>query len=96
MERKPTNPQIPAIHLNGTSRESLIEPLSDAACALGEAIEKTAQTYPNARDYYVLPTGALNRAEAQHASRMERLRDVYAELKELAEGIYDAPGPRRK
>jgi hypothetical protein len=96
MERKPTNPQIPAIHLNGTSRESLLDDLEVAAGLLYQSINALAHCYPNARDYYVLPTGALNRAEAQHASRMERLRDVYAELKELAEGIYDAPGPRRK
>jgi len=90
-----TTLQLPAIHLNGTSRESLIEALSDAASALREAIEKTAQTYPNARDYYVLPGEALRLAEHQHAFRMERLRDVYKELQGLAEGIDTAPGPRR-
>jgi hypothetical protein len=88
--------QLPTLHLNGTSQDSLLEDLSAAGQAVREAMERLAVCYPNGRDYYVQEAGSLARAEAQHAYRMERLRDVLAELNDLAEGVASTPNPRSR
>lgn len=81
--------EIPRVHLNGTSKEQLLEAIEEAYAKINDALQALAQTAPNGRDYYVKPNSgqALNRATDEHITRMEKLRDVQRQLQELAEGI---------
>lgn len=77
---------LPIVHLNGTSRERLIEQLCDAGGAVIAAIEALAQTAPNGRDYYPVP-GLLARAEEQHRRRIAGLVALHDELATEAEAL---------
>ncbi len=78
---------IPTIHLNGTSRDALLEAYCDAIQALHAAGRKLAATYPNGRDYYPQKAGALGIAINQHEARMNKLREIIRELNTIAESI---------
>lgn len=82
-----TSLAVPTIHLNGTSKESLVTGLCDAAHAIQIAITALGQAAPNGRDYYPQDMRALQKAQDQHNARVLRLRSVYAELMEIAEAI---------
>ena len=78
---------IPTIHLNGTSKESLVESLCEAIHAIHEAGRALAQTCPNGRDYYPQGNTAIQWALDQHEARMNKLREVATELEQIAEKI---------
>ncbi len=79
--------QIPTIHLNGTSRERLLEALSDANNALLAAEEAVARTAPNARDYHPQGPEAFRAAAQEHFARMQKIEEVRRELAIIAEAI---------
>ena len=81
---------VPAIHMNGTSGEALLEQNTGAAEAARELLRALVVAAPNGRDYYTQGHGALLLAEAEHVSRVARVESVLAELGELAEAIADA------
>ena len=81
---------IPSIHLNGTSRDELVEQLIKAARSLRLAIEALGEATPNGRDYYVQGPSALHQARGEHRVRLGKLQDVYDELETLAEAIHSA------
>ena len=76
-----TRPDVitPIIHLNDDRRETLLEQLKRACLAVGDAMEALRQCAPNGRNYYPEP-GRMQRAEAQHQTRMEHLLAVYTSL----------------
>lgn len=78
---------IPTIHLNGTSREALLEGYCEAVHALHEAGRKLAAAAPNGRDYYPQAAGAINVAMDQHEARMTKLREIITELETIAEAL---------
>jgi hypothetical protein len=78
---------VPTVHLNGTSKDTLLHQLHCAKRNLKEAIEKLGNTEPHGRDYYMHGREAFHSAQAQHVSRLERLTSVYDELSELEEKI---------
>lgn len=78
---------IPTVHLNGTSRDGLLEPICKATDAIHDAIAAVAETAPNARDYYVQGPDAFQVARKQHECRMHKLADVIRELREIGEAI---------
>jgi hypothetical protein len=78
---------VPTIHLNGTSKEVLLEDYCNAIHALHEAGSALAKAYPNARDYYPQGNGAINAAMDQHDDRMNRLRGIIKELEVIAEAV---------
>lgn len=78
---------VPTIHLNGTSKERLIEALCEASGKLNEAYAALKETAPNGRDYYVQGNTALINAIAEHSSRLRRIDDVRKELNQLAIAI---------
>jgi hypothetical protein len=82
--------QIPTIHLNGTSKDSLVEGLCNASAALDAAYQELKKTAPNGRDYYPQGAKAMEAAEREHMSRLRRLDEVKKEVDELAEAIYQA------
>ena len=76
---------LPVVHLNGTSRDALLEGYIDSCNALQHAIEVVQKNGPNARDYYVSRVFAF--AQAHHESRLERLASVLAELRQIGEHV---------
>ena len=77
----------PTIHLNGTSRQELLEGYLSAIAALNRAIDEVSLTAPNGRDYYVQDGEAWRRASAEHQHRMQRLNAVREEIMEIAAAI---------
>ena len=87
----------PTVHLNGTSRESLQEQLSQAGGAIQLALKALNEAAPHARDYYPQGDGevyteSFRTAVAQHEDRYARLQSVLDELTELYGAVSDVPG----
>jgi len=78
---------IPTVHLNGTSRSELLRQFRDAYAALITATDKLAQASPNARDYYPQGDDAYGKARDEHIARMRKLKEVTADLEEIAAAI---------
>lgn len=78
--------QVPTIHLNGTSRESLLQEYEAAFHAVHAAYEKVQALTVHGRDYYVQGTTAFPLAQAEHQHRLEQLSTIMHELK----GVYFA------
>lgn len=73
----------PCIHLNGTSKQELLDQFHKALHALEVARAALMAACPNARDYYPLGGSAWHQAVADHRSRVQRLDSVYAELEAI-------------
>jgi hypothetical protein len=78
---------FPTVHLNGTSKEALIDDLTRAYTALTSALTALALAEPNGRDYYPQGPDALKTAQAEHKFRLQRVEDVRKEILEIAEHI---------
>lgn len=77
----------PIIHLNGTSKERLLEALNNAWVALSvTAYDAMKETAPNGRDYYLKP-GTMEQAIAQHNRRLKVIDDLAEELSQQMELI---------
>jgi hypothetical protein len=80
--------RIPTVHINGTSKESLMDQLRNAHTAISDAMDVLAKAAPHARDYYVQQDEtATNEATAQHRARLVKLQEVQAELYKMWEGV---------
>ena len=80
---------LPTVHLNGTSRDTLLEGYIAALDALRLAREALQAAAPNARDYYMQPNSFALAVE-EHAirwTRLARLRETLDELNTLAEHV---------
>lgn len=78
---------IPTVHLNGDSKQSLIDPLCDASMAINSAYDALKQTAPNGRNFYTQGPGALGKATDEHMDRLRRLDAIKTEIDELALAI---------
>jgi predicted phage tail protein len=78
--------QKPALHINGTPREHLLESYTDAVNALTDAIAALSRSCPHMRDY-MAPGTYHTDAVAEHRHRMQQLQGVLAELRELQEHV---------
>lgn len=81
--------QLPLIHMNGTSRESLDDAIETAHRAITDAMDALKHCAPNGRDYYPLGPQALTDAINQHRNRQHQLDEVRRELEAMAAGISD-------
>lgn len=81
---------FPTIHLNGTSRESLLEDYCAALSALRYAQEKLCAISPNARDYYVAGDDAFRTALGEHRTRIEKAVSLISEVEAITEHIADS------
>lgn len=79
----------PMIHLNGTSRETLIDQHKLAIDKIEEALQALEGCAPNARDYYLYSFPALKAAESDHVNRVEKLKNVKSELITMLDAIYN-------
>jgi len=80
---------VPTIHLNGTSKDSLIEGLCEASQSLNDAYDALKRTAPNGRDYYPQGPLALDAATDEHMGRLRRLDEIKREIDELTNAIAD-------
>jgi len=78
---------VPSIHLNGSSKESLLDDVHEARMALAAAISALGKCWPNGRDYYPQGDGALLKAKVEWQERFNRLTIVEAELTLLEHAI---------
>jgi hypothetical protein len=78
---------VPTVHLNGTSKDALLEQFCDAIDAVHEAGKKLAAACPNARDYYPQGNEATSEAMRQHEARMLKLKSVADDLQAIAEAL---------
>ena len=79
---------LPFIHLNGTSRQVLLDERSLALEALRGAVEALEGMRPNGRDYY-LEDGRMLKAEHQHLRRHDVLRLLIHEIEQEQRAIAD-------
>lgn len=85
--------RMPTVHLNGSSRAALTDPLIDATKALYSAIEALEGASPNARDYYPQGPDAIREATSEHVARLQKLTSVRAELHAILLHISEQPFP---
>lgn len=88
----------PVVHLNGTSRQQLVDDYTEAASYARSLLEKLGDTSPNMRDYYPIGKEAYDKAFAEHSARVNRVRGVLEELEQLLEAVVTqgvAVGPVR-
>lgn len=81
---------VPTIHMNGTSRQHLLDEVCAAGSALMNAMEALAKAAPNGRDYYPQGPEAIKQAGIEHRERIAKVKEVYDEVQRLAEAIADA------
>ena len=62
--------EMPCVHLNGTSRETLIDQRMDVITSIKVVIATMRRVAPNARDYYPNDPGSYERARAQYEARV--------------------------
>lgn len=72
-------PVLPIVHLNGTSKETLVSLRAVAIDALHAAGQHLAAMAPNGRDYYPVD-GLMAQAQAQHDRRMATLHALIDEI----------------
>ncbi len=71
---------IPTIHLNGSSKESLVKDLKNAHTAIRNAIDALRETAPHGRDYYLQGDKAFEKARNEHCERVVKLEAVKKEI----------------
>jgi hypothetical protein len=64
---------IPIIHLNGTSKESLLDGYFEVYKALKFSVDKLYDAAPNGRDYYIYGEGAFEKAKETDKGVFNRL-----------------------
>lgn len=79
--------KTPTLHLNGTSREHLQDPINDAYSAGMAFLRALEAMSPNARDYYPQGPEAFGIAVREHEERYAAVKKVMAELVEMSEAI---------
>lgn len=79
--------EYPTVHINGTSREALLETHTTAMEAIRIALVDLEQCTPNGRDYYI--NGNLRDAEVEHSKRVRKLMDVRQDLYDIAQHVDD-------
>jgi hypothetical protein len=79
----------PTVHLNGTSKESLLNGYRVAMAAVRLAINAVQSTAPHGRDYYVQKDNPLQAAITEHSKRLQVLEHVYNELETLAQHVME-------
>ena len=77
---------VPLVHLNGASKQRLLQQLEDAYDALQVAYDALRQASPNQRDYYHTP-GLYEKALAQHTKRQQAIDDVLTSIQAETEEI---------
>lgn len=80
---------IPSIHLNGTSKNELLDQLQTAYSAVDAAMIAMSKAAPNGRDYYPQGPDAIRKAVVEHSERLAKLAAVSRELETIVIAIVD-------
>ncbi len=83
---------IPTVHLNGTSRDSLVQQRLDLIDALRDVEKAIVQAWPHGRDYYPQGPDALFAAQRVWTKRMNVIDALRDEIAEESQGIFDQEG----
>ena len=83
---------VPLVHLNGTPKQRLLDPLLKAYEETEILYRELAQTAPNARDYYVQDNDVWPQAVEQHSARLGLVRKLREELERLINAIIAQKG----
>jgi hypothetical protein len=86
----PAATPLPTIHLNGTSRDSLLDGYINAMRVLRLAIDALQAAAPHSRDYYTQAGDTFCTAQNHHFTRLARLRETLDELQTIAEHVSSA------
>ena len=78
---------LPTVHLNGSSRDSLLDGYMAAMDAIRLAMKALQSAAPHPRDYYVQSNMPAHLARDEHFVRLARLRETLDELNTLAEHV---------
>lgn len=78
---------LPTVHLNGTSRASLIEQYHEAYMKLQEALVALRKLDVNARDYYPQGPDAYRQANLEHCDRMLAVEKVQKDIGAIWESL---------
>ena len=74
------NMPMPTVHLNGTSRDSLVKQRRDIIDALGDVETAIRQAWPHGRDYYTQGPDALPAAQQVWRERWNLVADLQEEI----------------
>jgi hypothetical protein len=67
---------FPSVHLNGTSRGSLIEQQHDVWEAANKLMVALSEAAPHGRDYYVQEGNPLTQAQEEHRARVRQVQTI--------------------
>jgi hypothetical protein len=81
----------PSVHINGTSKEELLNQVLDVLICLRAALEAMAKAAPHGRDYYVQTSHAIHHAISQHMYRCRTIHELVGEYQQIACKISDQP-----
>ena len=87
-----SNHTDPTVHLNGTSRDSLVQQRLDIVQALFEVEKVIGQAWPHGRDYYPQGPDALSAAQQVWKERVTIVADLRDEINEEALRIFSQEG----
>ncbi len=79
----------PLVHMNGTSKQQLIDVRERAWYALSDAFAALREIAPNGRDYYPYGPDELGKAIDANMDRMRLVQSVIDELAEEMVAISD-------
>ncbi len=79
--------QLPMIHLNGDSQDSLIEQQANVLAALRGAEEAIRAATPHGRNYHPLGPDAYQAAVREHRARQAALEALVREYHDLTVAI---------
>jgi hypothetical protein len=85
---------LPTIHMNGTSKNDLLEGWLKMSHALNAAITAMVEEGPNGRDYYTQGDGVFYKAQDEQRERIKKIAAVKEEIDTIVEHIADAEGGR--
>lgn len=86
---------VPMVHLNGTSRQSLIEQQKEIRSAAIVLLTALAGATPHDRDYYPLGDGVGKQAREFHRAKMLAVKEIAEEAEKLALDIMDEKGNKQ-
>ena len=80
---------LPTVHLNGTSRDDLVEQRLAIVDALRLVANAIADGWPNGRDYYPQGQDAIQAARELWRGRLDTLAFMRQEIEDEARAILD-------
>ena len=79
----------PTVHLNGTSKDSLLKGYREAYESLNKAQEAMGQCSPHGRDYYPQGDNAIHEAIQEHRAHMKNIAEAIKAIEAHVQHIFD-------